>query len=198
MASPYQAKTYGSGDSLCDDGIHCEESEDKRVDWDEYRKWLEKEFRPKTAYDRIHYSQQYAHCLFDKDFKPLLQLSQDKRAHVMNALSALSKFLGIHEQFSALIKNYGLKWSVRSDDLLIARFTKSVDPNDVFNWIKPVKEHCVELCYFMDFMATTGLRFEEAIQSHNLIVKLSREGKLDQYYDSEREFLSILSSRKSF
>jgi hypothetical protein len=105
LASPYQAKTYGSGDSLCDDGIHWGKSEDKRVDWEAFRNWLVKEYKPKTAYDRILYSQQYAHCLLDKDFKPLLQLSQDKRAHVVNALSALSKFLGIHEQFSALVKN---------------------------------------------------------------------------------------------
>jgi hypothetical protein len=107
----------------------------------------------------------------------------------MNALSALSKFLGIHEQFSALIKNYGLKWSVRSGDLLIARFTKSVDPNEVFDWIKRVKEHCTGLCDFMDFMAATGLRFEEAVQSYNLIIKLTREKKVSQYYDNEREIL---------
>jgi hypothetical protein len=179
-ASPYQAKTHGSGDSVCTDGIHCGESEDKRVDWSAFREWVSKEFRPKTAYERFQYAKHYCHCLLDKDFKELLSLSQDKRAHVMNSLSALSKLLGIHEQFSTLVKNYGLKWSVKSDDVIIARFTKSLDPLDVFNWIRQVKACCLNLCDFMDFMATTGLRFEEAIQSYNLIIKLSKEGKLKE------------------
>lgn len=82
-----------------------------------------------------------------------------------------------------------MKWTVRSGDLLIAGFTKSVDPNEVFKWMKQIKEHCAELCDFMNFMATTRLRFEEAVHSYNLIIKLSREGRLHQYYDSEREIL---------
>jgi hypothetical protein len=196
---PCESKTYGSGDSLCSDAIHCGEFElDKRVDWEAFRTWLYKEFMPKTAYGRFQYAKQYCHCLLDKDFKPLLELSQDKRAHVMNSLSALSKFLGIHDQFSALVKNYGLKWTIRSDDLIIARFTKSVDPNDVFNWIKLVKASCLDLCDFMDFMATTGMRYEESVESYNLIVKLSREGKLDQYYDCDREVLEHFRFKEIF
>jgi len=116
----------------------------------------------------------------------------------MAALSALSKFLGIHEQFSALVKNYGLKWSVRSDDLIIARFSKSVDPNAVFDWIKQVKQSCIALRDFMNFMAITGLRFDEAVQSYNLIIKLAKEGKLSEYYDSEREILEHYKFKEIF
>jgi hypothetical protein len=138
------------------------------------------------------------HCLLNKDFKPLLDLTKDKRLHCMAALSALSKFLGIHEQFSVLVKNYRLKWSVRSDDLLIAMFTKSVDPNDIFDWIKQVKTVCSELRGFMDFMATTGLRFDEAIQSHNLIIKLSRDNELEKYYSIDREVLEHFQFKEIF
>lgn len=116
----------------------------------------------------------------------------------MAILSALSKFLGIHEQFSALVKNYGLKWSVRGDDLPIARFTKSVDPLDIFDWIKQVKASCVDLRDFMNFLTTTGLRYEEAVQSYNLIIKLSREDKLKEYYDKDREVLGHFRFKEIF
>jgi intergrase/recombinase len=116
----------------------------------------------------------------------------------MKALSSLSKFLGIYDQFMALIKNYGLKWSVRSDDLIIARFTKTVDPDEVFNWIKEVKASCPMFTDFMDFIATTGLRFEEAVESYNLIIRLSKEKKLSSYYDSEREILEHYKFKEQF
>jgi len=178
--------------------VHCDDFDDQRVDWVAFKLWLNKEYKPKTAYDILYYLKKYAHCLLDRDFKPLLDLTKDKRLHCMAALSSLSKFLGIHEEFSTLVKNYGLKWSVRSDDLLIARFTKSVDPNAVFDWIKQVKSCCSGLRDFMDFMATTGLRFDEAIESYNLIIKLSKEGKLNSYYDGEREVLEHYRFKEIF
>jgi len=191
----YKTPTVSHTLPLCSDGVHCE---DKRVDWAAFKSWLSREYKPKTANDYLRYLKTYSHCLLDKDFKPLLDLTKDKRLHCMASLSALSKFLGIHEQFSTLVKNYGLKWSVRSDDLLIARFTKSSDPNAVFDWIKQVKACCSGLKDFLDFMAVTGLRFDEAIESYNLIIKLSKEGKLNSYYDSEREILEHYKFKEIF
>jgi intergrase/recombinase len=183
---------------LCNDDLHCADFDDKRVDWSSFKQWLNKEYKPKTIYDILYYLKRYSHCLLDKDFKPLLELTKDKRLHCMAALSALSKFLGIHEQFSTLVKNYGLKWSVRGDDLIIARFSKSVDPNAVFDWIKKVKQSCSVLRDFMNFMAITGLRFDEAINSYNLIIKLAKEGKLVEYYNGERELLEHYKFKEIF
>jgi hypothetical protein len=116
----------------------------------------------------------------------------------MAGLSALSKFLGIHEEFRALIKNYGLKWSVRSDDLIIARFTKAKDPDSLFKWIREVKAACPGFTDFLEFMLTTGLRFEESINSFDLIVNLSREEKLKDYYDPDREILEHFRFKEIF
>jgi intergrase/recombinase len=162
---------------------------DARVDWVKCEEWIRKEYRPKSAYDRILYARRFAHCLLDKDCSDLLALNNEKRAHVMRALSALSKFLGIHERFTALVKNYGLKWSVRSDDLLIARFAKARNPDAVFSWIREVKQKCRDLAGYMDLVLITGLRFEEGINCYNLIIRLPKEGKLREYYDPEREIL---------
>jgi len=139
------------------------------IEWKAFESWLKKELRPKTAYDRLYYARKFYQCLMNRDLKPLLDLSRDKQVHCMAALSSLSKFSGVHGEFLKLVKDYGLKWSVRSDDLIIARLTKTTNSNEVFEWIRQVKESCSDLTDFMDFMAISGLRYDEAFESYNLI-----------------------------
>jgi intergrase/recombinase len=66
------------------------------------------------------------------------------------------------------------------------------------NWIKKVKRVRPELSLFMDFMAVTGLRLVEAVNSYNLIIKLNREGRLDEYYSVEREVLEHFRFKEIF
>ncbi|MGA3061313.1 MAG: integrase [Candidatus Bathyarchaeia archaeon] len=169
-----------------------------KVDWAKYEEWVNREYRPKSAYDRIRYAKTYAHCLFENDCTDLVTLSNDKREHIMNALSCLSKFLGIYEDWSHMIKNYGLKWRIRNDDLIIRRFTKTENPDELFAWIRTIKAECPDLIAFMDLMLTTGLRFEESIEAYNLIIQLSNEGKLNTYYNSEKELLEHYKFKLQF
>jgi len=183
--------------SCCNNGVHCEES-DKHVNWEQFQEWLESKYRFRTAHDYLRYSKRYCQCLLSRDFNELLILSEHKKTHIMKALSALSKFLGMHEEFLKLVKNYGFKWSISSDDLIIARFTKAENPDEVFNWIRQVKECCPELTDFMDLMVVSGLRYGEGVDSYNLIVRLAKKGKLKQYYDTERETLEHYKFKKIF
>jgi len=126
-------------------------------------------------------------------------MSDDKRLHAMKSLSSLARFLGIYEVWGRMVKNYGLRWNGKSsDDIIIERLTKTANPNDVYEWIKAVKETCAELSDFVDFMAITGLRFVESIESYNLIIKLSKHEKLSEYYDVEREILQHFKFREIF
>ena len=98
-----------------------------------------------------------------------------------------------------LVENYCLKWTGRSaDDLIVDRITKVQNPNEIFEWIKQVKQVRPELCLFMDFMAVTGLRHVEAVASYNLIIKLNREGRLNEYYNAESETLEHFRFKKIF
>ena len=169
-----------------------------KIDWVKYEEFVNKEYRPKSAYDRIRYAKTFAYCLLQNDCSDLLALTPDKREHIMNALSCLSKFLGIYENWSRMIKNYGLKWRIRDDNLIIKRFTKTQNPDELFAWIRQIKSQCVDLNDFMDFMLTTGLRFEESVESYNLIVKLSHEGKMEEYYNSEKELLEHYKFKLQF
>ena len=168
------------------------------ISWKKFANWLLKECTPRVAKQRLSYARKYANSLINRDLGELQSLSVDKRLHVMKALSALSKFLGVYEEYKRLLKNYGLKWSVNSGDPIINRLTKTVDSNEIFDWIRKVKREKPSLTDFMDFMAITGLRFIEAIGSYNLIVDLAKEGRLSEYYKEEKEVLEHFRFKEVF
>ncbi len=160
---------------------------------------MERKYRKKTAKGRLSYAKKFSHCLINRDLSELQLLSPDKRVHVMKALAALSKFLGVYEDFKALIKNYGFTWKGRnSDDRIIERLTKIKKPNEIFNWIKEVKRKLPELDCFVSLMTATGLRFVEAIESYNLIINLTELGRLNEYYDCEKEVLQHYKFKEVF
>jgi intergrase/recombinase len=170
-----------------------------KIDWENYKAWLFREYMPVTAKDRLRYAKKYADCLLKRDFSTLKILTNSQRIHAMKALATLSKFLGIYEEFSSLVKNYGLKWSgKKSSDLIIERLTKTVNADEIFDWIKTVKTVCPELNDFMDLMAVTGLRYNEAIEGYNLIIKLSRKGKLHKYYNVKSKTLEHFKFKEIF
>jgi intergrase/recombinase len=117
----------------------------------------------------------------------------------LKALAALSKFLGVHEEFKKLIQDFGLKWGGRSaDDLIIDRLTKAENPGEIFEWIARVKQGRPELSDFLDFMAITGLRMIEAVESYNLIIKLAHQRKIKDYYNAEKQTLEHFKFKEKF
>ena len=169
------------------------------IEWEKLKTWLFMEYLPVTAKDRLRYAKKYACCLLNRDFSTLKLLTDSQRVHTMKALAVLSKFLGIYEDFRKLVKNYGLKWnSKKSSDLIIERLTKSVNPNEIFDWIKRVKKAIPELSDFMDLIAITGLRYNEAIETYNLIIELSQKEKLQEYFNFQKETLEHYRFKETF
>jgi intergrase/recombinase len=137
--------------------------------------------------------------LFKRDLSRVRDLSESVRPNVLKALSALAKFLGCYEDWKVLLKNYGLGWVGRStDDVIIDRLTRTKDPDEVWDWVRLVKEARPELSVFMDLLAVTGLRFTECVESYNLIIKLNGEGKLGDYYKSDKEALEHYRFKELF
>ena len=171
------------------------------IDWDAYREWLEKtqQFSSGYARDVYNYSRKYAGCLLKRDLSKLLSIRKTKRTNIVKALANLAKFVGLHDEFIQLMHKYDLEWGGKSnEELVIDRLTKVQNPNEVFDWIKQVKQARMELSDFMDFMAISGLRLVEAVKSYNLTVKLSREGKLSEYYNEEKEALEHFRFKDMF
>jgi len=169
------------------------------VDWDAFRDWLLRDRKRHTVVSMVSYAKKYADCLFERDLSKVRDLPLGVRPHVLKSLSALSKFLGVYEEYKMLIKRYGLKWGGKStDDIIIDRLTKIEDPDEIFNWIRQVKKLRPELNDFMDLIAVSGMRLVEAVVSYNLIISLSRKGKLNEYYNEEKRTLEHFKFKKLF
>ena len=161
------------------------------IDWDAFKNWLFKTHSRSYARDLFNVVRRYHKVLWDpQEVQRLHSLNSPSRRLVMAGLSNLSKFLGVYKAWQAIIENAGLKWSSGNDDaLIIARLTKVVEGDEIFEWIRQVKAAIPEFSVFMDFLAVTGLRYKEAITSWNLIVKLSEENHLGDYYKKDRSVL---------
>jgi hypothetical protein len=169
------------------------------IDWERFKVWVYKEYRPFTARDRFFHAKKYARCLASGDLSELAMLNDCQRVHALKALTSLSKFLGVCEDWRRLVRSYGLKCTDRnSDDLIIGRLTKAVSPDDIFEWIRKVKSCAPELSDFMDLLAATGLRLNEAVECHNLIIDLSGQGRLGDYYKADRRVLEHFRFKETF
>jgi len=169
------------------------------INWDSFAEWVAKDHRPAVTRDIVNYSRKYAHCLLKRDLSEIRDLRPTLRVNVVKALSSLAKFLGIYEDYKRLVKDYGLTWKGKSiDDLVIDRLVKVKDPDEVFQWIRMVKQRRPDISVFMDYIAITGLRLDEAVQSYNLIIKLSKQGKLNEYYNEANECLEHFRFKEIF
>jgi hypothetical protein len=168
-------------------------------DLDKFGKYLEEQYRPKTARERFNYAKNFGHCLLNRNFSDLKTLTEDKKGHVLKGLSALAKYLGVYEDFKAMVRNFGITWAGRNkDDVVIDRLTKVSDPQEVFKWIQKVRRARPELSDFMDLVTITGMRLVEATESYNLIIRLSRKDKLHEYYNADAGTLEHFKFKETF
>jgi hypothetical protein len=170
--------------------------------WVSFKGVLAKDYRGDWKNQIFNNAQKYSQYLVRGDLSFLKTFPDGKRLNTMKALSAYAKFSGCYERYKRLIKEFGLKWSINNDDVIIARLIKYESTpgtaNDLFQWIENVKRKIPALNVFMDFVVATGLRFDEAINSYKLIVDLSRKGKLGEYYNSERSVLEHFRFKEIF
>ena len=177
------------------------------IDWEAYREWLAKDKSPAYVRECFNYAKRYAHCLLEGDFSDVRDAPETIRPHIVKSLSNFSKWLGMHDVFRQLMKKYGISWKGRStDDIFIDRLLSVKNPEEIWSWVKQVKEARPDLSGFMDFVSITGLRLNEAIKSWNLIHRLACKNKLSEYYNEENEALEhfrfkdlfIRRSKKAF
>ena len=80
--------------------------------WNEYKDYLDVKVSKITASNLIRYAKNYYYVLLTNKVSDLSLLTQEKRIHVMKALSSPpSKFLGVHQKWKKLIENFDLKWT---------------------------------------------------------------------------------------
>jgi len=126
--------------------------------------------------------------MINGNLRDLDSFSKWKKNSTLKALIALSKYLGIYEQFKAKVKGYGIKWESQSS---VESFLRMMNRKDgLMDWVKKsAKVLDKNLSTFIEFVMISGIRRGEAINAFNLIIQLQRTGKLSSYYNSDLQCL---------
>ena len=96
-------------------------------------------------------------------------------------------------EFKTLLKQHGIKW-IKPDNLSTFLSILNNNHNDLKEWYETVQNILNDnYKLLLRFVLLSGLRKGEAIKSFNIIIDLARNGKLNEYYDSD---LSILQHFK--
>lgn len=158
------------------------------VDWKGFEEWLRRDKSANVVRDVLSYARRYRDCLFKLDLSEVAGLNASKRRLVLASLSNLAKFLGVYDQWREAVRRFGVKWvdMETKDRRIIDRLTRKADVDAVYGWVRNVKQVCPQYSDFLDFMAVTGLRLVEAIESWNLIKSVENLG---DYFDGEKEVL---------
>jgi intergrase/recombinase len=158
--------------------------------WRQFEKHLTGFNTKKTIYSRLSYAKKHYHLLFKEDFNEILQFSKDKIGHIMKAMAALSKFLGMYDKWNLIVKKYDLKWSERNSLNTFNRiFNSKENIENYFSWIKLfIKDVRITKDYknLVIYCTLTGLRASEAIESIKII---KNDNKRDKYLDRENKIL---------
>ena len=146
------------------------------VDWGAFRKWAKSRYAKSYAPTVYGYAEKFGGLLFG-NLAELYSFSRSKRGAILRALSALSKYLGVHEQFKRRMKDYGMKWESQSSFDSFLRIINSENKGDVVEWVKRcLKGFDHTYAVFVKFALFTGIRKGEAIEAFNLIVRLGQAG----------------------
>jgi hypothetical protein len=147
----------------------------------------------KTAEDRLRYAKKYANLLVVLDrtvsLETLLQLSPNKRIHIMKALSALARFTGRQDTWRQIRQQYGLQWSTGTEklDAFTRFFDSSKDLDTMIGWLREALQVLpTNYANFYLFCTLTGLRASECVEAVRLLKSLNSS---QQYYNPEQKVL---------
>ena len=150
----------------------------RAFNWPEFKKYVQNKYRKTTAKRVMCYANRYYQVLESGQIGQLNAVPSTTRSEVIKSLIIISKYVGCYEQFKAALKSYGIK-SARPDAL--AAFVriysnKNSNLDEWFAKVKPILTPQENL--LLRFLRLTGLRCSEGIESFNLIIELSAEGKI--------------------
>ena len=153
------------------------------MNWSAYREYLSKKYGNQYTSMQFNYAKNYIDCLSNPS--KILEAPTSVRSNILKALISISKYLGTYIEFKESLKQYGIKWiSTTSFDSFINIFNNNQD--SLLNWYRDaVKVLNDNERLYLRFMLLSGLRKNEGIESFNLIIDLSKQNKLSEYFNEE-------------
>jgi intergrase/recombinase len=167
------------------------------INWNDFKAWVFKKYAKSHAPTIYCYAKRYAFML-NGNFKELETFSGSKKNTVIKALTALSKFLGVYEDFKASLSRYGIKFA-RTDSF--NAFLRIINNNsdDLLDWFSKAYAVARENeKLFLKFALISGLRKSEAINSFNLIISLAKTNDLNSYFNEEISCLEHFKFKQLF
>jgi hypothetical protein len=161
---------------------------DPNINWLEYRSFLLSKFSRSYALQVYNNGLRHYDCLDNPQNISILPISI--RSNILKAMVNLTKYLGCYEEFKVRLRNHGVKW-INQDDSFNS-FLRIVNNNhsNLGEWYGTAQDILRDNeKLWSKFTLLTGLRKQESINSFNLIVELSEQNRLSEYYNSELEIL---------
>jgi intergrase/recombinase len=149
------------------------------LDWRRFQEYVRANYSKSHASAILNYGRRYAYLLSSGDLSPLLTLPGDKRRHIMAALAALCRFVGKHDEWLRLKRQYGLK---SEHNVKLAFQIDDSSLKELLEWIAKARSCLGEYASYLDLLLATGVRPSEGILIFNLLLRLNAEGRLETYY----------------
>ena len=164
----------------------------------EFSNWVRFKYSSSYSSTILCYSKRYSHLVTSENIRELDMLPDTIKNNAIKSLIVLSKFLGNYKEFSERLKSFDIK-TQRPDALNAFLRIFNARNSDVMKWYNSVMPLLRDNeALFTKFLLHSGLRTSEAIHSFNLIIELSRENKLSEYYDTELQVLCHFKYPKLF
>mgnify|MGYP000145909205 CR=1 FL=1 len=173
------------------------ENVENEENWlEDFREWLKSRYSKTWASEIFRNVKRY-YWMLNGDLREVESFGQSKKNNVVKALIALSKYLGVYEEFKVGLKNYGVKLE-NPDSFRV--FIRMMEGRECLKeWVKEcIKVLDEDTVNFIKFVMVSGLRKEEAVKSFNKIITLSHRGELERYYNFELEALEHFRFPKEF
>jgi hypothetical protein len=178
----FEPTTASLGGSLTSTLINIDQK-DLNIDWSKFRKWLESKYAKSYVIVLWNYSKKYYPLIANNRIRELDLLSDTIKSNVIKSLVVLSKYLGKHEQFKTKIKAYGIKTPKYDAIKSFLRILKASNSDIIHSYKNAISNVRLHEQTFLKFLALSGLRTREAINSFNKIIELHRQSRLGEYFN---------------
>jgi intergrase/recombinase len=160
--------------------------------------WVKNKYVKSHSNLILCYAWKYGDLVNSADLKELDSVPASIKNNVIKTLVILSKFLGNSQEFRSRLKDFDIK-PTRPDTLNAFLRILNVSNSDVINRYRstiPILRENERV--FAKFLLLSGLRTSEAINSLNKVIELSKENRLNEYYDVSLNCLCHFKYPKQF
>jgi intergrase/recombinase len=168
----------------------------KTINWQNFKQYLDSKYAKGYAKAIFEHATKYQQLL--NDVNGILLIKDTARNNTINALTALSRFLGTYNYFMADMKAHGIK---RYKPDAIESFTRIFNGEEhkgLGEWLSQATKSVNDSeKLYLQFMLFSGVIAMEGINSFNLIVELGSQYSQD-YYNEKTQFLEHFRYPKLF